>query len=73
MGQYFPSRRVMLDIFSRASRLSILNERWQAGIEDGRGVGDAASKFRVSSQTVYAWLGLYEDHGLECLSLSASP
>jgi len=58
----------MLDTFSMVKEISVMEQRYQAVLADGRGVGEVAAQFGVSRQSVHAWLRRYEDHGLEGLA-----
>lgn len=40
---------------------------------DALSISDIAAKFNVSRQTVYRWLGKYEEGGLEALAAARSP
>ena len=51
--------------------MSVTEQSYQAVlavIGEGREVTDVAGQFRVSHQTVHAWLGRYEAGGMEALA-----
>jgi transposase InsO family protein len=55
--------------------MSVTEQRYQAVLAvvgDGRTVSDVAAQWRVSRQTVHAWLSRYEADGLEGLATKSS-